>query len=47
MKSAEDRKQAEPWFLLGLFFESENGGDIFRRNAGSFLPDYTVLYIFM
>jgi hypothetical protein len=32
-----------PWFLLVacLHFDSENGGDMFLRNIGECLPDYT------
>jgi hypothetical protein len=31
-------------FLLGLFFRPEDGGDIFLRNVGLILTDYTALY---
>jgi hypothetical protein len=31
-------------FLLGLFFDSEDGGDIFLRNVGWLSADYTALY---
>jgi hypothetical protein len=30
--------------LLGLFFGPENGGDMFLRNVGWLLTDYTTLY---
>jgi hypothetical protein len=32
-------------FLLGLFFDPEDGGDIFFRNIGSLSTDYTMLYL--
>jgi hypothetical protein len=31
-------------FLLGLFFDTENGGDMFFRNVGWLSTDYTALY---
>jgi hypothetical protein len=31
-------------FLLGLFFNPENGGDMFLRNFGWFSTDYKALY---
>jgi hypothetical protein len=31
-------------FLLSLFFDPEEGGDIFPRNVGWFSTDYTALY---
>jgi hypothetical protein len=31
-------------FLLGVFFEPEDGGDMFLRNDGWLSRDYTVLY---
>jgi hypothetical protein len=31
-------------FLLGLFFDPEDGGDMFLRNVGWLLTDYTALY---
>jgi hypothetical protein len=31
-------------FLLGILFDPEDGGDIFLRNFGRFLMDYTALY---
>jgi hypothetical protein len=31
-------------FLLGLFFEPEDGGDIFLRDVGSYSAEYTALY---
>jgi hypothetical protein len=31
-------------FLLGLFFDPEDGGDIFLRNAGSLSTDYKGIY---
>jgi hypothetical protein len=31
-------------FLLGLFFYTENGGDMFLRNIGWLSTDYTALY---
>jgi hypothetical protein len=31
-------------FLLGLFFDPEDGGDIFLRNVGEISTDYTALY---
>jgi hypothetical protein len=30
--------------LLGLLFDSKDGGDIFMRNVGIFSTDYTALY---
>jgi hypothetical protein len=30
-------------FLLSLFSDREDGGDIFLRNVSEFLPNYTVL----
>jgi hypothetical protein len=30
-------------FLLGLFFDAEDGGDMFLRNTGLLSMDYTVL----
>jgi hypothetical protein len=30
--------------LLGLFFDTEDGGHIFLRNVGRFSTDYTGLY---
>lgn len=30
-------------FLLGLFFDTENGDEIFLRNVGWLLTDYTAL----
>jgi hypothetical protein len=34
----------EAGFLLGLFFESEDGGDMFLRNFCRFTTDYATLY---
>jgi hypothetical protein len=31
-------------FLLGLFFDHEDGGNMFLRNVGSLSMDYTTLY---
>jgi hypothetical protein len=31
-------------FLLGIFFDPENGGDIFLRNFGGLSTDYEALY---
>jgi hypothetical protein len=31
-------------FLLSLFFDPENGGDMFLGNVGLFLAVYTALY---
>jgi hypothetical protein len=31
-------------FLLGLFFGPEDEGDMFLRNVGQILTDYTALY---
>jgi hypothetical protein len=31
-------------FLYGLVFHPEDGGDVFLRNVGGHLPDYTALY---
>jgi hypothetical protein len=31
-------------FLLGLFFDPEEGGDMFLRNVGGFSTEYTALY---
>jgi hypothetical protein len=31
-------------FLLGLFFDLEDGGNIFLQNVGYLLTDYTALY---
>jgi hypothetical protein len=31
-------------FLLGLFFDPEDGGNTFLRNVGSFSMDYMELY---
>jgi hypothetical protein len=33
-----------PGFLLGLFFDPEDGGDIFHRNISELLMDYTALH---
>jgi hypothetical protein len=33
-----------PGFLLGLFFDPEEGSDIFLRNVGRLSTDYTALY---
>jgi hypothetical protein len=32
------------WFLAGLFFDREDGGDMFFRNVGWLSTDYTALY---
>jgi hypothetical protein len=31
-------------FLLGLFFDPEDGSDVFFRNVGCLSTDYTALY---
>jgi hypothetical protein len=31
-------------FLLGLFFDPEDGGDMFLRNVGRLSKNYTALY---
>jgi hypothetical protein len=31
------------YFLLGLFFDPEDGGDMFLRNVGGISTDYTAL----
>jgi hypothetical protein len=31
-------------FLLGLFYDPEDGGDMFLRNAGSLSTEYAGLY---
>jgi hypothetical protein len=31
-------------FLIGFFFDREDGGDLFFRNVGSLSTDYTALY---
>jgi hypothetical protein len=31
-------------FLLGLFFDPEDGGNMFFQNVGRLSPDYTALY---
>jgi hypothetical protein len=31
-------------FLLGIFFDPEDGGDMFLRNVGWLSADYTTLY---
>jgi hypothetical protein len=31
-------------FLLGLFFDTENGGEMFLRNVGCLSTDYMALY---
>jgi hypothetical protein len=46
-KITASKKPARIWqqgvcFLLGLFFDPENGGGMFLRNVG-FSPDYTEL----
>jgi hypothetical protein len=33
-----------PGFLLGLFFDLEDGGDMFLRNIGWHSTDYTASY---
>jgi hypothetical protein len=35
---------AELFFLLDLFFDPENGSDMFLRNIGQLSTDYTALY---
>jgi hypothetical protein len=44
MNKVASRAESHPYFFLGLFFNHEDGGDIFLRNI--YLPstDYTVLY---
>jgi hypothetical protein len=37
-------KQSLAGFLLGLFFDPEDGGDMFLRNVDSFSTDYTALH---
>jgi hypothetical protein len=37
-------KQSHADFLLGLIFDSENGGVIFLRNVGWLSTDYIALY---
>jgi hypothetical protein len=32
------------WFLASLFFDREDGGNIFFRNVGRLSMDYTALY---
>jgi hypothetical protein len=32
------------WFLLGLLFSPEDGGDIFLKNISQLSTDYTALY---
>jgi hypothetical protein len=32
------------WFLLGLFFDPKDGGDMFLRKVGCLAKDYTALY---
>jgi hypothetical protein len=34
---------ASYWFLLGLVFDTEGGGDMFLRNIGCLSADYTAL----
>jgi hypothetical protein len=33
-----------PAFTIALFFDLEDGGDMFLRNVGSLSTDYTALY---
>jgi hypothetical protein len=40
----EDSTLHNSGFLLGLFFDPEDGGYIFLRNIGCHLADYTALY---
>jgi hypothetical protein len=37
-------KAGHTGFLLGLFFDPEDGGDMFLQNVGLLSMEYTVLY---
>jgi hypothetical protein len=37
-------KQLNTGFLFGLFFDPEDGGDMFLRNVGYLSKDYMALY---
>jgi hypothetical protein len=40
----DPNKQLHAGFLLGLYFDSEEGGDMLFRNVSRFSTDYTALY---
>jgi hypothetical protein len=44
LKVKAGSKQSSAGFLLGLFFDPEDVGDMFLRNVGWLLTDYTALY---
>jgi hypothetical protein len=37
-------KQSSAGFLLGLFFDPKDGGEMFLQNVGWLSTDYTALY---
>jgi hypothetical protein len=45
-KNQHDASSKQGKVLLGLRFNSEDGGDMFLRNVGCHSTDYTELYAF-
>jgi hypothetical protein len=44
MLQTETNKMLRADLLLGIFFDREDGADMFLRNAGWLSTDYTALY---